>query len=73
MWENASLIKNGVLTVSSTFGGNHRGMSLDKDMITDGVPTSFWHSFDGNPSWVTYSLKNTQTITKVTVGVRPGL
>ena len=75
MWENSALTNNGVITVSSTWPNTYgsNGMLLTKEKITDGLPNTFWHSKDSQPSWMNYALNTVKTITKVTIGVRSGL
>ena len=67
LWENSALLDNGVITVSSEHDQN-----LTKEKITDGKPYTFWVSKTDSPSWMNYTLNTVQTVTKVTVGVRPG-
>ena len=79
LWTNAALNDNGVLIVSSSSPGlaTDPKDKYNKDKIIDGLPDTYWHSEEAlvneGPSWVKYALNNPQTITQVTIGVRPGL
>ena len=65
-WENSALTDNGVITVSSNYA-----TGMNKNKITDGLSTTYWHSRDPSP-WMKFALNTPQTISKVTIGIRPG-
>ena len=66
----SKVTNNGVISVSGYFKGDAK---YSKDKITDGQPSTFWHSKSmAASSWMNYVLNNAQTITDVTVSKRAG-
>ena len=72
-WEDSEINENGLLTVSSSWPyKDSKAGWLTEDKITDGLSNTFWHTGE-IPGWMNYDLNTAQTITDVTIGVRPGL